>query len=158
MNRSVLIALRVALVVLLLVALLYQVQMPIMASDVARTAPEVEHLVVPYSVAAILAILCAEVAGAAVWRLLSLVERGEVFGDAAVRWVDVVIASAVGVSALSAAVLVHVLAVLRTGGPGVVLLLAVCVAGGAALALLMGVMRRLLRTAIDDRAELDEVI
>jgi hypothetical protein len=149
--------LRVALVVLLLGTVLGQVLVPLFASHAAKTFPEVEYLVVPYSVAGILAIACVQVALLVVWRLLSLISGGVIFTRRALRWVDVITACAMVATVLCAGPLIHLLAV-HGGGPGIVLGLAACLAGGLAFVLLMIVMRGLLESAIADRTELDELI
>lgn len=149
--------LRVALVVLLLGSVLVQVFVPLYASQVGTTHPEVAYLVVPYSVAAILFIGCGQLALLVVWRLLSLVDGGVIFTRRAVRWVDVITACAAVATALSAGVLIHMLGFVRGGGPMIYYLVA-CVAAGLAFVLLVIVMRGLLVSAIADRTELDEVI
>jgi hypothetical protein len=150
--------LRVALVVLLLGTVLAQVLVPVYASQVGTTFPEVAYLVVPYSVAAILFIGCGQVALLVVWRLLSLVDGGVIFTRRAVRWVDVITACAAVATVLSAGVLIHMLGFVPGGGGPMVYYLAACVAGGLAFVLLIVVMRGLLVSAIANRAELDEVI
>ena len=150
--------LRVALVILLLGFVLAQVLVPVYASQVAMTHPEVEYLVVPYSVAAILFIGCGQVALLVVWRLLSLVDGGVIFTRRAVRWVDVITACAVVATALSVGVLVHMLGLVPGGGGPMIYYMAACIACGLAFVLLMVVMRGLLESAIADRTELDEVI
>lgn len=150
--------LRATLLVLVLGALLAQVLVPVQAVTTGRESPEVAHLVVPYSVAAILAIACVQVALAAVWGLLSMVDRGQIFSARALAWVDAIIVCAGVVAVLSAVVMVHLIFIVQIGGPGDFLGLAACVAVGTALALLMIVMRGLLRAAIADRSELAEVI
>jgi hypothetical protein len=150
--------LRVALVVLLLGTVFAQVLVPVYASQVATTHPEVSYLVVPYSVAAILFIGCGQVALLVVWRLLSLVDRGVIFTRRALRWVDVIIACAVVATVLSVGVLIHMLGFVPGGGGPTIYFMLACIAGGLAFVLLMIVMRGLLESAIADRAELDEVI
>ncbi len=147
--------LRVALVVLLLGTVFAQVLVPVQATMVGTSIPEVAYLVVPYSVAAILFIACVQVALLVVWRLLSLVDGGVIFTRRALRWVDVIIACAVVATVLSIGVLVHML--LFVGSP-MIYFMAACIAGGLAFVLLMIVMRGLLEAAIADRAELDAVI
>jgi hypothetical protein len=149
--------LRVALVVLLLGAVLAQVLLPVFASDEGGIYPELAYLVVPYSVAYILAIACAQVALLVVWRLLSMVNGGVIFTSRALRWVDVIAACAAVATVLSAGPMIHLLFFIGVGGP-LILWLAACVAGGLAFVLLMVVMRGLLESAIADRAELDAVI
>jgi hypothetical protein len=150
--------LRVALVVLLLGTVLAQVLVPVYASQVGTTFPEVAYLVVPYSVAAILFIGCGQVALLVVWRLLSLVDGGVIFTHRALRCVDVITACAAVATVLSAGVMIHMLGFVPGGGGPTIYYMAACVAGGLAFVLLMVVRRGLLESAIADRSELDEVI
>src|SRR5664280_2036382 len=150
--------LRVALVVLLPGTVLAQVLVPLYASQVGTTFPEVAYLVVPYSLAGILFIACGQVALLVVWRLLSMVNGGVIFTRRALLWVDVITACATVATVLSAGVLIHMLDFVPGGGGPMVYYLAACVAGGLAFVLLMVVMRGLLESAIADRTELDEVI
>ena len=128
------------------------------ASQAGTTFPEVAHLVVPYSVAAILFIGCGQVALLVVLRLLLLVDGGVIFTRRAVRWVDVILACAAVATVLSAGVLIHMLGFVPGGGGPMIYYLAACVAGGLAFVLLMVVMRGLLESAIANRTELDETI
>ena len=157
MSKLVIRLLRVALVVLLLGSVLGQVLVPLFASQAAKTFPEVEYLVVPYSVAGILVIACGQVALLVVWRLLSMVRGGVIFTRRAVRWVDVIAICGAVATVLSAGVLTHLLAV-HGGGPGIILGLVATVTCGVTFVLLMIVMRGLLEAATADRSELDEVI
>jgi hypothetical protein len=150
--------LRVALVVLLLGTVLAQVLLPVFASEVGTTFPEVAYLVVPYSVAGILFIGCGQVALLVVWRLLSLVNGGVIFTHRALRWVDVITACGAVATVLTVGVLIHMLGFVPGGGGPTVIYLTACIAAGLAFVLLMIVMRGLLVSAIADRTELDEVI
>jgi hypothetical protein len=150
--------LRVALVILLLGSVFVQFLVPVQATMVGTANPEVEYLVVPYSLAAILFIACCQVALLVVWRLLSLVDGGVIFTRRAVRWVDVIIGCAVVATVLSIGVLVHMLRFVPGGGGPMGLYVSACIVGGLAFVLLMVVMRGLLLSAIADRTELDEVI
>ena len=150
--------LRVALVVLLLGTVFVQGLVPVQATMVGTSIPEVAYLVVPYSLAAILFIVCVQVALLVVWRLLSLVDGGVIFTGRALRWVDVIIGCAVVATVLSIGVLVHMLRFVPGGGGPTIYFMAACVVGGLAFVLLMVVMRGLLEAAIADRTELDEVI
>ena len=158
MNRLVRQLLRVALVVLLLGSVFAQSIVPVYASQVGTTFPEVAYLVVPYSVTAILFIACGQVALIVVWRLLSMVGGGVIFTRSALRWVDVIIACGAVATVLSAVVWIHMRAFVPGSGGPMNLYLAACVVAGLAFVLLMVVMRGLLVSAIADRAELDEVI
>ena len=157
MNKLAIRLLRVALVVLLLGFVLAQVLLPLIAFQAGTTYPELAYLVVPYSVAGILAIACGQVALIVVWRLLSLVAGGVIFTRRALRWVDVITACAAVATVLSAGPMIHLLFFVGVGGP-LIYWLAAYLAGGLAFVLLMVVMRGLLELAIADRTELDEVI
>lgn len=118
----------------------------------------------------LLGVICLQVIGVCIWRLLTLVTTGRVFSPAAFRFVDIVIA-AIATGAVLVASLAVIGAVLNRTQPGdefapglVGLILggAIVVAG---VALVVYVMRMLLvqAIAIDTdartlRAELDEVI
>jgi hypothetical protein len=147
----------VALVVLLLGSVLAQVLLPVFASEEGRIFPELAYLVVPYSVACILAIAFGQVALLVVWRLVSMVNGGVIFTRRALRWVDVITVCAAVATLLSAGPMIHLLFFVGVGGP-LILWLAACLAGGLAFVLLMVVMRGLLESAIADRTELDETI
>ena len=149
--------LRVALVVLLLGTVLAQAYLPVAAYEAGTLFPELAYLVVPYSVAGILAIGCVQVALLVIWRLLSMVSGGVIFTRRALRWVDVLTACAAVATVLSAGPMIHLLFFVGVGGP-LILWLPACLAGGLAFVLLMVVMRGLLESAIADRTELDEVI
>ena len=140
--------LRVALVVLLLGSVFAQLLVPLQATMVGTTYPEVEYLVVPYSVAAILYIVCVQVALLVVWRHLSLVDSGGIFTRSALRWVDVILGLAVVATVLSAGVLVHMVSFVPGNGGPTGLFMVACITGGLAFVLLMIVMRGLLESAI----------
>ena len=150
--------LRVAILVLLLGSVLAQILVPVYASEVGTRFPEVSHLVVPYSLAAILFIGCGQVALLAVWRLLSLVDDGTIFTRRAVRWVDLIVTCGAVATSLAGLVLIHLLGSVSGGGGPMVYYLGGCIAAGLAFVLLMVLMRGLLLAAVADRAELDEVI
>ena len=158
MNKLASRLLRVALVVLLLGTVFVQVLLPVFASETGRSFPEVEYLVIPYSVAGIIFIACGQVALLVVWRLLSMIDGGVIFTRRALRWVDVITACAAVATVLSAGVWIHMLGLVPGGGGPMLYYLAACVACGLAFVLLMVVMRGLLESAIADRTELDEVI
>lgn len=146
------------MVLLVLGALLIQVLIPITADSVGDQYPEVAHLTTPYSLAAIVAIACVQVALGAVWVLLSMTTSDQIFSSPALKWVDVIVVCAAIGTLLSATVFVHLIFIVGLGGPGAFLGLAACVAVGAALVLVIVVMRSLLETAIAHRYELAEVI
>lgn len=149
--------LRVSIVVLLLGSVLGQLLVPVAAARAAETFPDVEYLVIPYSLVGILVIACGQVALLAVWRLLSMVSDGVIFTQRALRWVEVIVICGAVATILNASVWIHLLTV-HGGGPGIILWLVASSACGLAFVLLMIVMRGLLEAAIADRTELAEVI
>lgn len=149
--------LRVALLVLLLGFLLAQVMVRVSASQQAAMAPEVAYLEVPYSVAAILFIGCAQVAMLVGWRLLSLIDRGAIFSRQAVRWVDVIAVCAAIATALGAGVMVHMLGFVPGGGGPMIYFVIGSTTVALAVVLLMLVVRGVIESAIVDRPPLDGV-
>lgn len=159
MNSVTIFALRVALILLLLGAVLGQtVIIPTLAAGEAARWPEVAHLAVPYAILVIAAVACVELALFALWVLLTMVQRGAIFTERAFRWVDVIIYSALAASVLTLAAPAHLLGAVGVGGPGVVLFFGATAIGGIAFVLLMLVMRGLLRTATTLESELAEVV
>lgn len=131
---------------------------PLLAAEVGAQYPEVRGLVVPYSVLAVLALLAVEVALVAVWHLLGLAARDEVFDPRALRSVTVVIGCVATVATIAATAFGHLTFGAQVGGPLVLLGLLGSLVGGGALALLVVVLRELLRAATTDRRELAAVI
>ncbi|WP_394278147.1 DUF2975 domain-containing protein [Microbacterium sp.] len=126
---------------------------PTVWADLREVSPAVRLTVV---VACVGWIACMQLVAACVWRLLTMVSAGSVFSARAFRPVDVIIGAA-----LVASVLTAVLATLLVPGDaapglvGIVYGLALAIAG---VALIIVVMRALLRQAIEMRSELAEVV
>jgi hypothetical protein len=116
-------------VLLVLGGLALQLVIPGAAAGVARTFPEVTHLVAPYSSAAIAAIACLQLALVAVWFLVG--SRRPLASPA--RWVAT--GGVAGATALSAIVLIHLSGADGTGGPLPVLFLLGSVVCGSTLTL-----------------------
>jgi hypothetical protein len=104
----------------------------------------------------VLGVAAMQVFGVCVWILLTRVRAGSVFSASSLVFVDVI----VGAIAVAAGVVLSIAILLAPGGvaPGVIGLLcgAALVLGGVAL--LVVVMKALLRQATALRAELDEVV
>ncbi|MBT2484305.1 MULTISPECIES: DUF2975 domain-containing protein [unclassified Microbacterium] len=99
----------------------------------------------------VLGVIAMQIFGVCVWMLLTKVRRGSIFSESSFRYVDVIIDAI-----LAAAVLAFILAVLLAPGgtaPGIVGLIcgAALVLGG--MALLVVVMKALLRQAIEHESE-----
>lgn len=166
MSKAVVILLRTLLAIFFALALLIQFfAIPGLITDIKMVEPEFAHLALPYGIPAFLAFVCVEVVLVAMWMLLGLVRTGTVFSERAFRWVTTIIWAtwtAVGLSLIPIAYsIVYALSVdtsETTGSPAASIALVIVILGGAAFALLMTVMRALLRQATDARAELEEVI
>ncbi|WP_084631207.1 DUF2975 domain-containing protein [Demequina aestuarii] len=158
MNSPVRGTLRLLLVLLFLGAVGGQALVPLAASVMGEDYPEVDHLVLPYSIAGIAAIACFQVAIVVVWRLLTMAATGEVFTAKALRWVEVIAWSGAIAALICGGVTSHMMVAENIGGPPAIFLWIGSLVGGTAFVLLMVVMRGLLAVAIADRSELAEVI
>lgn len=158
MNATSVPSLRIVLVALFVGTVVTQILLPQMSHELGGQFEETAHLVVPYAVVGILAVACAQIALIMIWKLLGLVASNAIFMLQSLRWVNVIIGCGVAAALLVVSVPVHLLFVVGVGGPGGLVFLVGSVVGGIAFVLLMSFMRDLLRTAIADRSELEEVI
>lgn len=161
MTHTVTLMLRTVLGVLLLGTLGAQLLVPVFAGDIASQMPEVRHVVVPYVIAGILGIACAQVVLVVVWRMLGFVADDTIFASRAVsalRHVDVVIGAFSVGTVLTGFVVIVMFFVPDAASPGELLAALGIGAVGVSLILLMIVMRGLLASAARDRAELAEVV
>lgn len=154
MPRSVLIALRALLALLLLGCVLVQLGVAPLASRALDGGP-VDGVLVAVIVAGV---LCIEVVLVATWRLLTLAHHDALFaGDRrSDLWVDLAIGAFVFGSILAAVGAVAVFAAMPAPLPA--LAFALVSVASATLALLVVVMRRLLHLAVEQRSELAEVV
>ncbi|PQZ97543.1 hypothetical protein CQ017_12280 [Arthrobacter sp. MYb224] len=160
MNKLPVALLRAFLILIFLGGLLWQAWVvPTLAAQNAALFPEVAFLATPYTVVVIVAIACLQVSMAAIWKLLTMVERRTIFTLRAFGWVNTIIASIAVATFLALSLGVHLLGGVGAGGPGVALAIAALTACGSAFVLLMLVMKGLLRRATnlaDGMAELVE--
>jgi len=145
----------VLVLVLVLLLLVQVVVLPAHAADLARRHPGAASLEAPVLALAVTTVACVQVAVVCVMALLALVGQARIFDPAAYRYVDVFIGATAVASLLVLGTGVYVSA--TVGSPaaltgGLVALL------GAGVALLMVVMRALLRQATQQHAELAEVV
>ncbi|WP_219414949.1 DUF2975 domain-containing protein [Pseudonocardia nigra] len=154
MSQLVIRALRVLLILIALGALGAQTVIVF----VVATHPESDlaDRAVAYAALGVAAIACVEVALVALWVLLSMVRRDAIFDERAFRWVDVITVAGLVAAVVVAGLCAHVGEI--DDAPGLVLIGGGVAIGGAAFALLMVVMRGLLRSATVFRRELDEVV
>ncbi|MEU6246925.1 DUF2975 domain-containing protein [Glycomyces sp. NPDC047010] len=114
--------------------------------------------------AAIVGVALVQVVLVAGWMLLDMIAADSIFSDRAFRWVDVIIAATIAATLLSAGVFCYVFVsdsngtadeMALLGGLGSLL---VCGAAGTSFAMLMVIMRGLLRKATQLQSEMAEVI
>lgn len=165
MDRYFIFSLRTAAAAAILVGLFGQfVVIPGAAAEEVARFPPYAPLAAPYVTVAIIGVACVQVALIAVWVLLAMLRRDALFSSTAFRWVDVIIGSTVAATLLAAGVAVH-LAVADvpspTGNMGVIGALGAAIVttgAGAALAMLLVLMRGLLRKATDLQTEMSAVV
>lgn len=160
--------LRLVIVFMFLGILIAQVWvLPDMSRSLGDQYAEVAHVRTPALVTSIIMLAAAQLVLVCVWRLVTMARRGAVFSRAAFRWVDVIIGAAVAACVLALGLLLWLTGqTVETGmQPGVALVLFGCAVLGAGVALVVGVLRSLLASAVGLkgeartlRAELDEVI
>lgn len=148
-----------ALIVVLLGLLLTSqiVVIPEVARITARRNPDVAQLEVPGIIAAVVFLGLVEVTLACVWFLLSLVRDDRIFRVEAFRYVDVILAALVSAGALILAAYLVILAN-RAVSLSLTLLALLGIVVSAALALLVVVLRGLLRKALQLEHDLSEVV
>jgi cytochrome bd-type quinol oxidase subunit 2 len=128
----------------MVVALLLQIAIPGWASAFAAKNPEVTHLVVPYSAAAIAFVACFQVAFLSAWRMRWLSEDGRRQSRSARRCADVIVACAAIATALTVVVLVHLIRFAPGGGgPSVYPIGLTAIIGAVVTVLLVRWRRRL---------------
>lgn len=150
-------ALRVFLVLLFGILLVFQfMSVPGQFAHMAEESPGSAHLRWPLTVLFGFWILCVQVVVVATWKLLTLVREDRIFSDAALVWVDAIVA-AVG-AAWAVLLGVSVLVGLGADDPGPVLVVVLATTGVTVLGLLMVVMRALLRRATELRTDMEAVI
>jgi hypothetical protein len=122
----------------------------------AEESPDLAYLRWPLTAVSIFWVVCVQVVVVCTWKLLTLVRDDRIFSDVSLAWVDAIVWAIVGAGAVLFGVDVYV--AFKADDPGVPLLLflvSICV---AVLALLMLVMRALLRQATTLRTDMEAVI
>lgn len=151
-------ALRAMIVALLgLLVLVQAVMIPGIAAETAAQYPEFAHLEIPGVIAAVLFLALVEIVLVCVFALLSLVRTDRIFSPRSFHWVDIIIGAL-----LAAAVVLAGSLVILTGAdaatPSIMVLAVFGVIVSLSLALLVSVMRGLLRKALQLEQDLSEVV
>ncbi|MEV3938535.1 DUF2975 domain-containing protein [Glycomyces sp. NPDC049804] len=126
---------------------------------------ELRPYVIAYTTVAILGIACVQVGLFALWRLLAMISSGAIFSLKAFRWLDAIIGASLGATVLAFGMALHltfdVVPFSRENTMEALSMLGGSVVGvgvGLAFALLMTIMRGLLRKATDLETEMAEVV
>lgn len=130
---------------------------PQIAAAFAAAAPEFAALELPGVLMVGALLLCVQVVLVCVWRLLTLAARESIFDAAAFRWVDAIIATVVIAGVLIVAGMV-VIGRAQAGSPFILLTGIIALIAVAGLALVVVVMRGLLRQATLLQQEMAEVV
>ncbi|MFJ6679319.1 DUF2975 domain-containing protein [Microbacterium sp. NPDC091382] len=154
MSRTTIVTLRILLALSLAGSLAVQVLvLPAAWADLAGAAPV--WRVTSVGIIA-LWLVCLQTVAVCIWRLVSMVADDAVFSSGAFRFVNVVIA-AISVAAILTAGFATLLAPGEVA-PGVVGIIYGAAVATGGVALVVVVMKSLLRKAIEMRSELDEVV
>ncbi|MBP2478648.1 hypothetical protein JOF53_007520 [Crossiella equi] len=159
MNRTAVLILRAFVAFALLVSVFGQfVVVPGAVREELDLYPEFADRLLPYTVVGVAGVACVQVALVAVWFLLGLVHEDAMFTARAFRWVDLVIGATTAATALSGGFLVHMLTSIQPGPVANLFGITALAFGGFALALVLVVLRGLLRKATSLEDELAVVV
>ncbi|WP_300268478.1 DUF2975 domain-containing protein [Microbacterium sp.] len=151
-------ALKTLIAVMLLLLLASQILViPEVARVTALRNPDVAHLEIPGIIGAVIFLALVEITLICVWRLLSLVRAERIFSPDAFRFVDIILWSLAGAGVLIAASYAVIVAN-RAVSLSLTLLAVLGVVVSAALALLVVVLRGLLRKALELEQDMSEVV
>ncbi|MGC5076178.1 DUF2975 domain-containing protein [Agrococcus sp. DT81.2] len=158
MQRGAIVGAKAAIAMLLAASLVGHLWfIPLAAWEVVSELPAAAPLQLPGIVGCVAIVACVQVTLLALWRLLSLLAHDRIFDASAFRPVTAIIASAVAAAALFAAALV-ILASANAMPPSVGALLVVGMLTSGGIALVVIVMRELLRKATALEHELAAVV
>lgn len=153
MHRTAIVTLKTLIFVLIALLLACQVfVIPAVAQQMVEKSPPLGYLQVPRIVVTVGFLLCLQIALVCVWRLLSLVRASVLFRENAFTYVNIL-----GLVALATLLILGsfiTLAVAGGASPSVIMLSSLGIVVGSGLALMIVVMRGLLRKASElDLAE-----
>src|SRR5690606_7745023 len=151
-------ALKSMIVVLLALLVIAQVFLiPAVAAATAGRNPELAYLEVPGIIGAVLFLVLVQVVLVCVFALLSLVRADRIFSPHAFRYIDIIIGAMLAAGVVIV-VSYLVLFMAQAANPGILILALLGTTVSISLALLVGVMRGLLRKALQLEQDLSEVV
>jgi hypothetical protein len=158
MNRTAIVTLKALIVVMIVLMLVCQVVVvPSVAEQTAFLNPDVAFLEVPGILFAVAFLVCVQLALVCVWRLLSLVGASVIFSEDAFKWVTGIL----GLVVVATLLILGALVTFQLSGVSPGPLTVICLLGvilGAGFALLVVVLRGLLRQASQLERDLSEVV
>ncbi len=158
MQPRVTLVLKALIVVMIGLVLVAQIGMvPAVAAVTAAQNPDLAFLRVPGIIGAVVFLAFVQIVLLCIWKLLSLVRADEIFSRRAFRYVDMIIGVMIAAAALILAALVVIYSA-KAVNPGILLLGVLGIVVGVALALLVAVLRGLLRKALQLEQDLSEVV
>jgi len=157
MNPLALRALKPLIVILFVGSVLVQALIPLVSWTIWTDQPDPTAAVI-YGIAGFLAVVCAQVALVAMWKLLTLVQRDDIFSPLSFRWVDLIIRVGWIATGLCLIVAMHDLLIANIGPLTVPMALMGCVVAALSVTMLVLVLRQLLTSAMNYKAELSEVV
>lgn len=165
MHSFIITVLRIGIVAAIAAGLFGQiVVIPTTAAHEVELFPPYAPLAVPYVTAAIIAVACVQIVLGAAWMLLAMVERDAIFSSRAFRWVDAIIGATTLATLVAGGVAGHLfVAEIPSPDDGMAITGALgaataCVGVGASFAMVVVIMRNLLRKAAEMKAEIAGVI
>ncbi len=145
----------IAMIALLLVAQVFA--LPPTAAQWAHQFPDLAWLRIPGLVVGTAFIVCVQVVLACLWRMLGFMRSDGPFSSRALAYITVIIVVIVVAAALIGVALA-LLTAANAANPSIVLLGCFGIVVGAGLALLVVVLRELLRRELDMQHDLSEVV
>lgn len=151
-------ALKVLIAVLIALLIVCQALIiPVVAQQTALEYPELAHLRVPGIIITVAFLVCVQVALVCVWRLLTLVRAASIFSETSFAYVNVILGSVVAATILILGSFIT-LAAVNAVPPTAAIMCIFGIVVGAGLALLIVVLRGLLRKASQLEHDLSEVV
>jgi hypothetical protein len=149
--------LRIFLLLLFLVLVPFEtLSLPGQFRHMAQESPDLAYLRWPMTAVTVFWVVCVQVVIVCTWQLLTLVKRDRIFSEASLRWVDTIVWAIVAAWLTLLGVFLYL--GFKADDPGLPVLLFLMLMGVTVLALLMVVMRALLRQATTLRTDLAGVI
>ncbi|WP_193508982.1 DUF2975 domain-containing protein [Cryobacterium sp. BB736] len=149
MHRYLVAAIRVVIATLILAGYICQVSIIPLALGVAQYFPELAYLALPYAVLVIAWIACAQLGLVATWALLPMFRTHEILAKRALRWVNVIVGSAIVGTVLAVGTSIHLFGIVGQGNPPSVLGLGTATVLGVVVLIVMFTVRARLRIAAD---------